>query len=135
MEMCYDGALVMPSSYAVMDKEEMTYVDGGGIPRGWVAGLADMIGLAFCPYLAPVKFLGKSAAKALVKRYLPKLAGAFYKVATTALGFGINVSTGTLGNILFSHAWCLTSVGGMIALALDIRVDGRLDGWIGKPLW
>lgn len=29
MEMCYDGALVMPNSYAVMDEEEMTYVEGG----------------------------------------------------------------------------------------------------------
>lgn len=29
MEMCYDGALVMPSSYAVMDSDEMTYVEGG----------------------------------------------------------------------------------------------------------
>ena len=29
MEMCYDGALVMPSSYAVMNEEEMTYVEGG----------------------------------------------------------------------------------------------------------
>ena len=27
--MCYDGALVMPSSYAVMNEEEMTYVEGG----------------------------------------------------------------------------------------------------------
>ena len=29
MEMCYDGALVMPSSYAVMSEEGMTYVEGG----------------------------------------------------------------------------------------------------------
>lgn len=29
MEMCYDGALVMPSSYAVMDNDEMTYVEAG----------------------------------------------------------------------------------------------------------
>ena len=29
MEMCYDGALVMPSSYAVMYEDEMTYVEGG----------------------------------------------------------------------------------------------------------
>ena len=29
MEMCYDGTLVMPGSYAVMDEEEMTYVEGG----------------------------------------------------------------------------------------------------------
>lgn len=33
MEMCYDGALVMPSNYAVMDEEEMTYVEGGGTIR------------------------------------------------------------------------------------------------------
>ena len=30
MELCYDGALVLPSSYAVMDEEEMTYTEGGG---------------------------------------------------------------------------------------------------------
>lgn len=29
MELCYEGGLVMPSSYAMMDEEEMTYVEGG----------------------------------------------------------------------------------------------------------
>ena len=29
MDMCYNGALVMPSSYAVMDEEEMTCFEGG----------------------------------------------------------------------------------------------------------
>lgn len=29
MDMCYDGVLVMPSSYAVMSEEEMTYMEGG----------------------------------------------------------------------------------------------------------
>ena len=29
MVMAYDGALVMPSNYAVMEQEEMTYVEGG----------------------------------------------------------------------------------------------------------
>ena len=29
MEMCYDGALVMPKNYAFVSDEEMTYVDGG----------------------------------------------------------------------------------------------------------
>ena len=33
MEMCYDGALVMPSSYAVMDEMEMEEVIGGGIKK------------------------------------------------------------------------------------------------------
>ena len=27
--MCYDGVLVMPREFAVMDEEEMTYVEGG----------------------------------------------------------------------------------------------------------
>ena len=36
MEMCYEGALAMPSSYVVMKEEEMTYVEGGWcIERKW----------------------------------------------------------------------------------------------------
>lgn len=31
MDMSYDGTLVLPSSYAVMDEEEMSYVEGGWI--------------------------------------------------------------------------------------------------------
>lgn len=29
MELSYDGALVMPSNYAIMNEEEMTYFEGG----------------------------------------------------------------------------------------------------------
>lgn len=29
MDICYDGALVMPSSYAMMEEKEMSYVEGG----------------------------------------------------------------------------------------------------------
>lgn len=29
MDMCYNGTLVMPSSYAVMDENETTYIEGG----------------------------------------------------------------------------------------------------------
>lgn len=29
MEMCYNGALVMPSNYAIVNDNEMEYVDGG----------------------------------------------------------------------------------------------------------
>ena len=36
MEMCYDGTLVMPSSYAIMNEEEMTYLEGGWcLERQW----------------------------------------------------------------------------------------------------
>ncbi|MCQ2464654.1 MAG: hypothetical protein MJ095_03620 [Oscillospiraceae bacterium] len=49
MEMCYDGALVMPNNYAVVNEEEMTYVDGGvALPNWLVGGLINYgIGLAF----------------------------------------------------------------------------------------
>ena len=29
IEMCYDGALVMPSKFIAIDQEEMSYIDGG----------------------------------------------------------------------------------------------------------
>lgn len=52
MEMCYDGALVMPGSYAVMDEEEMMYVDGGlAVKRS---------------------YLDKSVCKKTAKRYTKK---------------------------------------------------------------
>ncbi|OYP35356.1 hypothetical protein C8E03_10818 [Lachnotalea glycerini] len=30
MEMCYEGALAMPSGFAVMEEEEMMIIEGGG---------------------------------------------------------------------------------------------------------
>jgi len=46
MEMCYDGALVMPNSYAVVNEEEMEYIDGGG----WLydAAISILGGLVAC---------------------------------------------------------------------------------------
>lgn len=49
MEMCYDGALVMPKNYAVVNEEEMTYVDGGGFSmalfkKNVVGGVQRVIG-------------------------------------------------------------------------------------------
>ena len=31
MSMSYDGAMVLPSSYVVVDQDEMTYVEGGSL--------------------------------------------------------------------------------------------------------
>ncbi|SCP99846.1 hypothetical protein SAMN05421730_10654 [Anaerobium acetethylicum] len=128
MEMCYDGALVMPSSYAVMNEEEMTYVEGGAdFSRSWVSVIVDVAALAVCPYLAPIKYMGKAAAIALVKVYLPKLAGAFKTIIQMAIGASINITTGAIGNLLLGNAWSLTSVGGMVALAADFFSDGMVD--------
>ncbi len=45
MEMCYDGALVMPKNYAVVNNEEMEYVDGGWSGR---QVLKNVIGMTAC---------------------------------------------------------------------------------------
>lgn len=60
MELCYSGVLVMPSSYAVMSEEEMTYTEAGGklrvkasastvrsICRGGTTVIGTAIGMAF----------------------------------------------------------------------------------------
>lgn len=49
MEMCYDGALVMPSNYAVMGEEEMIYVEGGVAP---ITVTADMLKQSYCMSIA-----------------------------------------------------------------------------------
>lgn len=48
MEMCYaEGALIMPSNYAVMSEEEMMYTEGGSITLGTVSTI---IGTAIAAY-------------------------------------------------------------------------------------
>ncbi len=121
--------LQLPSSFVDIDCEEMEYVDGG-FSRGWVAFAVDAVALAFCPYLAPVKYMGKAAAIAFIKVHLPKLAGAFRSIVQTAIGASINISTGALGNLLFANAWCFTSIGGMVSVAADYFSDGSLDGQV-----
>lgn len=40
MSMCYAGALAMPSNYALMNEEEMTYVEGGRTSKVYMASEA-----------------------------------------------------------------------------------------------
>lgn len=89
MEMCYDGALVMPSSYAVMDEEEMTYVEGGSVLakvsyRDITAFLA-MTGLSFLQAYADAYAITK-----LVKKI--KVIYNTVKSALAATGWGAIVS-------------------------------------------
>lgn len=49
MEMCYDGTLVMPSSFIQMDSEEMEYTEGGASAAEWAFGIAcGLIANAIC---------------------------------------------------------------------------------------
>ena len=89
MEMTYDGALVMPSSFVAMDQDEMTYVEGGvtkvykGI-QGWcVAGLLKAVG-------AGMVVFSRTVTKA-VKPYLASIlsCGPIAWVATALSALGI----------------------------------------------
>lgn len=54
MEMCYDGALVMPNSFALITEDEMEYIEGGltkwqkalAVSVAAVAGIALVTALA-----------------------------------------------------------------------------------------
>lgn len=67
MEMTYGGALVMPSSYAMMDEEEMMYLEGGAIYRGSKAlnELTNMAATIFgyaCTCVVLAKVMGTAVA-------------------------------------------------------------------------
>ena len=119
--MCYDGALVMPSSYAVMNEEEMIYVEGGGIPRGLATiGIdaflcATPIGVVF----APLKYLGKIAAKTLIKKYAGSIAGILGKVINFLGGMVGSASANTpvskILSIVDDSLGSCTSLGGLLA--------------------
>ena len=138
MEMCYDGALVMPSNYAVMDEEEMTYVEGGGVPRGLASiGIdaflcATPIGAVF----APLKYLGKTAAKALIKKYASSIAGILGKVINFLGGMvgsaAANTPVSKILSIVDDSLGSCTSLGGIISLIFDCTDKQGKNGWIGN---
>lgn len=126
MEMCYDGALVMPSSYAVMNEEEMTYVDGG---NGWwnadwfIAGAIDVL-ISVIPAIAAINELCKVGKLARMGRtYLRENIGDALRrcgiaVAATCLTAIVNIVLTVVG----------FSIGGAIAWAID-GLDGNRNGY------
>lgn len=124
MEMCYDGALVMPKNYAVVSEEEMTYVDGGGIPT-WLGGMViDGIitaitgGFAISGIYAMKKFLKQNSRK-LVKNISKQIMKMMGSVS------GIIIETAVNEVLTFAS----TSIGDAIAKIID-KLDGNYNGWI-----
>ena len=134
MDMCYDGALVLPSSYAVMDEEEMSYVEGGwiGAPNWLVGGVInlaiDCIVVGGCRAAAKY-FTGQ------VKRYGAKTAGLCFsktlKKKLTAKGIASRVAAG-ICNIAAAGitvlSWALDP-GGSLAAYIDKRDSTGANGW------
>ncbi len=127
MEMCYNGALVMPSSYAVMNEDEMTYVEGGGkVQQAVYAGVKFAGNMAFYAMVGGgtlkaagtiIKAVGRKYFEAILKSVIVKWVSA--RVANFILGsvIGFIYSLGTL------------SMGGFVAEGLD-RLDGNNDNQI-----
>lgn len=96
MEMTYGGALVMPSSYAMMDEEEMMYLEGGAIYRGKQAfnELTNMAMTVFGYAGSSVTF-----AKALVDG-----------VMTGATGIGLVIAIGAMIGLSYSLVMSMHSL-------------------------
>ncbi|MFZ7122029.1 MAG: hypothetical protein ACOWWH_13900 [Eubacteriaceae bacterium] len=128
MEMCYDRALVMPSSCVIVNDEEMTYVQGGA--NGWWNSrrtIATLIDVALIVITAGQALASQAALKAFLKANKNKIAyqirgKLMQKFAVTASSWiftGINIALTVAGS----------SLGGMIAYGLD-WADGNLNGYV-----
>ena len=103
----YDGALVLPSSYAVMDEEEMTYLEGGKeianlSKKQCINGLC-AIGLS--PQVAIAGALTYTLAKCLINKVskfgglaTAVVAGILTWAAGQVIAFGKGLARGALNN-------------------------------------
>ena len=125
MEMCYNGSLVMPCNYAVINDNEMEYVEGGGIPN-WtvnVAISAVFMAIGIGTGLKALKALKSASGKYFAKKSVNEL----------AKKLGISIGAIIVGNIVAFLVSVLDPVGWLIN-TLD-RLDGSCDGWIAGRGW
>lgn len=97
MEMCYDGALIMPSKFVSMNEEEMTYVDGG---VGFYLNSNRSATIATYVYLAGFGISAGTAIAALSGKLaagVAKLVGLFAKVAGMISGPVGGILAGIVG--------------------------------------
>lgn len=140
MEMYYDGALLMPSNYAVMSKDEMTYVEGGKKTlrsTNWVSIPIDIVcsciglnasAIIGCAGNAIAKYAAKHIAKVAASKTIQNLLGG---VAVSFLQ-GI-VTKASRNNMVISMLNRMTSFGGIIGIMCDLN-DGVIDGKFWAPL-
>lgn len=124
--------LQLPSSFVDIDRDEMEYIEGG-FPRWCVSIpvdallLATPLGLA----MAPLKYLGRTAAISLLKRYAGTLSGIIGWAVTKAVGAAgsalFNITGSSLLNLLIPNLGSFTSIGGIVAFAADYFSDGAVN--------
>lgn len=128
MEMCYDGALVMPNSYSEVSSEEMEYIDGGR--NGWwnkVGFIGGLIDVGIICFTAGQAIAGIAAMKTFLRRNSRKLVKNVSKAIRKMIG---SVSSVVITSAIDIALTCFsTSIGGLIALGLDI-IDGKRNGYV-----
>ena len=125
--------LVMPSHYVELDRDEMSYVDGGGTIYTWMVSAPIDIALMACGAtlaFGGVKLLGKFFGKSLAKKLSKSMAPIVAKVIGLVSGGILNLAVGQVGQMLLNNFWSFTSLGGLVSFVLDIAIDGEANGVI-----
>ncbi len=123
MDMSYDGVLVMPSNYAIMNNEEMTYVDGGGTLKikikqnSFIISCLQAVGssLTFAKATAALAAAGVAIATAIelgtagtgtlyAGAFLLAWGGVIPVIAGAAVSYGIGSLRGKTFTVC-SHKW------------------------------
>ncbi|MDQ6418733.1 RHS repeat-associated core domain-containing protein [Paenibacillus sp. LHD-117] len=129
------------NKYVYTENNPVMNVDPSGlltIPRKWLATAIDALSIAspLGAAYAPIQFLFKAAAKSIVKKLAPQIARLAGKLSKWALGtagfatnYALNFTTNTILNLIYNNLSSFLSLGGGIALFLDMR-DGQTDGKI-----
>lgn len=131
MEMCYDGALVMPSRYAVMDSEEMIYVEGGIRVSTWILSTAIDVAVSLMFGGAATTAIGWLLGKGMSKvmKALVKGTSRWCGLLRNVLGNGTaNWISSKLGMV--GVAIGFTSVGGTVMNLWDIFDNSRINGYV-----
>ena len=89
MEMCYNGALVMPSSYAVMDENEMQYVDGGVDPLPMKRGYLNK---STCIATAAKYTAATGLSQMRIAKEIYAHAVMYYASTTALVGYGVKLA-------------------------------------------
>ena len=126
MEMCYDGALVMPSNYVAMDEEEMTYVEGGGLGKHWY-NKTSFVAFAIDALICVIPAI--SALNSLCKVGKLAKAGRVYIRTNIDKALRSAIATSVLSAITdIIMAAAGASIGSIITWGIE-RIDGKRDGY------
>lgn len=104
MEMCYDGTLVMPTKYILINNEEMLYLDGGVKPKAHWWGISIKLSGK-----ETAQFLGDAGWAASALTSLVGLAGGVASIAVGTIlgtyGFVISRMNSNNSGVTFKFTW------------------------------